>query len=274
MQPLRVLLAVLVLGFVAYNALHKNPVPEISRAQPPGRPSADAECVLDHCEPVPPAQSAPAPAAQPPPAQPTAPAPAPASPASGPVAPGNFDFYVLSLSWSSGFCESAAGSGKAQCDAGSGLGFVVHGLWPQFEQGFPSDCGSGQPVSQSALSLTRGVFPDPGLARYEWGKHGTCTGLAPEAYFADVRRVRDSIVVPASFQAPREEQNLAPNDIMRAFTDANPRLRPGMLAVGCKGGVLEEVRFCLTKDLRSFRACQEVTQQSCHSRQLRVPPVR
>lgn len=276
MRALRVVLTLLVLGFLAYNALHKGSVQNIPRPQSASAPASDPGCVLDHCEPALAQQAEPA-AVPPSPSalRPVpAPAPEPAGAGFGPIAPGNFDFYVLSLSWSSGFCESAAGSGKAQCEAGSGLGFVVHGLWPQFEQGFPADCGSGQPVSQSALGLTRGVFPDPGLARYEWGKHGTCTGLAPETYFADIRRLRDSIAIPAAFQSPREEQNLAPNEIMRAFSEANPRLRPGMLAVGCKAGVLEEVRLCLTKDLRNFRACQEVTQQSCHSRQIRIPPVR
>src|SRR6478752_5799189 len=54
---------------------------------------------------------------------------------------GDFDFYVLALSWSPGFCETA-GSGRErdQCKDGAGLGFVVHGLWPQNERGFPSEC--------------------------------------------------------------------------------------------------------------------------------------
>ena len=271
MRALRVLLIVLALGFVAWQAMHKGNAPAPAPARQAQKPSP---CVFDTCDPVP------APASPRPPAPAPAPQAAPVPDTSAdtspirPVAPGNFDFYVLSLSWSPGFCETnPAGSGKSQCETGSGLGFVVHGLWPQFEQGFPSDCSVGQPVSQSALALTRGVFPDPGLARYEWGKHGTCSGLAPEAYFADVRRARDSITVPDAFRKPDAEQSLAPNELMRAFTDANPRLRPGMMAVGCKSAVLEEVRFCLTKDLRSFRACPEVVQQSCHSRQLRVPPV-
>src|SRR3977135_1905030 len=56
--------------------------------------------------------------------------------------PGDFDFYVLSLSWSSGFCETPAGArARGQCDASVNLGFVVHGLWPQDEHGYPSDCG-------------------------------------------------------------------------------------------------------------------------------------
>jgi ribonuclease T2 len=57
-------------------------------------------------------------------------------------APGEFDFYVLSLSWSPSFCEAASERGnsgrsqQAQC-GGRPFSFVVHGLWPQYERGFP-----------------------------------------------------------------------------------------------------------------------------------------
>ncbi|NUR13135.1 MAG: ribonuclease T, partial [Bradyrhizobium sp.] len=54
-------------------------------------------------------------------------------------APGEFDFYVLSLSWSPSFCEEAAergGRSQIQC-SGRPYAFVVHGLWPQDENGFP-----------------------------------------------------------------------------------------------------------------------------------------
>src|SRR5438874_4074521 len=58
--------------------------------------------------------------------------------------PGEFDFYVLSLSWSPSFCEQASERGNdrrsgAQC-GGRPFSFVVHGLWPQYERGFPEYC--------------------------------------------------------------------------------------------------------------------------------------
>ena len=47
------------------------------------------------------------------------------------VSTGNFDFYVLTLSWSPGFCDNGGESKSPdQCATGSGQGFVVHGLWP------------------------------------------------------------------------------------------------------------------------------------------------
>jgi ribonuclease T2 len=189
--------------------------------------------------------------------------------------PADFDFYVLSLSWSSGFCETPAGArARGQCNAGANLGFVVHGLWPQYEHGYPSDCGpAARFPSRLALQGAQGLYPNDGLARHEWQKHGTCSGKSPTDYFADVRRARDSIVIPAPFVAAKEKQTWTPIDIARAFIAANSRLRPGMLGVTCTSGVLQEVRICLSKDLRDFHACPEVSRQGCRVREISVPPI-
>ena len=113
-------------------------------------------------------------------------------------ASGEFDFYVLALSWSPGFCE-LSGGGRSQCEPGARLGFVVHGLWPQYEHGFPSNCGGSPTVSRMALDRAKGVYPDDGLARYEWRKHGTCTGLSPGDYFAFRRQSEKPCDDPAEF---------------------------------------------------------------------------
>ncbi|MBK9082309.1 MAG: ribonuclease T2 [Rhizobiales bacterium] len=202
-----------------------------------------------------------------------------ASPASAQMrrasAPGDFDFYVLALSWSSGFCElGGAEKARKQCAPGAGLGFVVHGLWPQFDRGFPSDCEpAGRVPSRIALDGARGVFPDEGLARYEWRKHGTCSGSSPTDYFADVRRARNAVKIPKAFEAPQSPQTWAPIDIERAFVAANPGLRADQMAVSCKRGLLEEVRICFSKDLRQFQSCPEVNRGACRTREVMVPPV-
>jgi ribonuclease T2 len=189
--------------------------------------------------------------------------------------PGDFDFYVFSLSWSPGFCETPAGTrARDQCDAGANLGFVVHGLWPQYEHGFPSDCGpAARFPSRLALESAQGLYPTVGLARHEWQKHGTCSGKSPTDYFADVRRARDSVVIPAQFAAAKENQTWTPIDIARAFIAANARLRPGMLGVACANDVLQEVKICFSKDLRDFHACPEVSRQGCRVREISVPPI-
>ncbi len=189
---------------------------------------------------------------------------------------GNFDFYVLALSWSSGFCE-AGGAEKArdQCAAGANLGFVVHGLWPQFEHGFPSDCDPGaRPVTRTALETTVGLYPSEGLARYEWRKHGTCTGKPPVAYFNDVRVARDKVQIPSEFLRLRNEEKVDPGTLARTFLAANAGLRPNMIAIDCQRGILQEVRICLSKDLRDFHACPEVARATCRSSEIAVPAPR
>lgn len=190
--------------------------------------------------------------------------------------PGDFDFYVLALSWSPGFCElDGDAKGREQCNAGSGLGFVVHGLWPQNERGYPTECGpAGRSPSRIAMNEAGGVFPSEGLARYEWRKHGTCSGKSPSDYFADVKRARQAVVIPQQLAKPDSEQKWTPIDLERAFVAANPGLRTDMMSVSCKRSLLQEVRICFSKDLRSFRTCEEVDRSGCRTRDIRVNAVR
>lgn len=230
---------------------------------------ADPGCILDNCA------DRPAPGAATP-ANPDDAGPAPPSyPRAGRAgASGDFDFYVLALSWSPGFCRTPAGAraGK-QCDPGAGLGFVVHGLWPQYEHGYPEDCSFGaRTPSRIALQGAAGLYPSEGLARYEWRKHGVCAGKSPTDYFADVRRAHDAIVIPPPFQKATASQNWTSLDIERAFIAANSRLRPGMIGVACARGALQEVRICFSKDLRDFRSCPEVSRRGCPIGQISVPP--
>jgi ribonuclease T2 len=189
--------------------------------------------------------------------------------------PGDFDFYVLALSWSPGFCDTGgADKAHAQCASGAHLGFVVHGLWPQYQHGYPLDCGGVGSPSRLVLQAVQGLYPDEGLARFEWRKHGTCSGKSPMSYFADVRKARATILIPPPFRNAQRVQILTPLDVERAFIVANPRLRPGMLAVECNEGELEEVRICFSRDLHDFVACPEVARHVCYTQQLTVSPVR
>jgi ribonuclease T2 len=185
--------------------------------------------------------------------------------------PGSFDFYVLALSWSPGFC-ALEGDRKAreQCAPGSGLGFTVHGLWPQNERGFPSECGGDRSPSRLALEEARGVFPSEGLARYQWRKHGTCSGLSPADYYRAARRARDAVAIPERFKGQTAGGVARAADIERAFSEANPGLRPDMMAVSCSRGEFQEVRICFERDLRGFRRCPEVDRRGCGFGELRI----
>ena len=194
------------------------------------------------------------------------------SPRGGGASNGRFDFYVLALSWSPSSCAGGGASrSRAQCASGENPGFVVHGLWPQYAYGYPSRCPGNGFLPFSVLSGLNGLYPDEGLARHEWRQHGLCSGKPPSGYFADVRAARDAVAIPPALRAPRDDKTLSPLDVQRAFLDANPRLRPGMMAVTCRRGVLQEARICFSRDLRDFVACPQVVRQGCSSPDLFVP---
>lgn len=184
--------------------------------------------------------------------------------------PGAFDFYVLALSWSPTFCERGARRDGEQCAPGRRLGFVVHGLWPQYERGFPTECGIPRQPSRAALEEADGVFPSQGLARHEWRRHGTCSGRSPAEYFRDARRALEQVKIPARFAKPDEPQHLPPIEIERAFVAANPGLRTDMMAVACERGRLKEVRICFERDLRGFRTCPEVDRSGCRGGEVEI----
>ena len=49
---------------------------------------------------------------------------------------GEFDYYVLALSWTPTWCALEGDArGSEQCDASKDFGWTLHGLWPQFHQG-------------------------------------------------------------------------------------------------------------------------------------------
>lgn len=190
--------------------------------------------------------------------------------------PGDFDFYVLSLSWSPTFCDSEAGRrNRSQCGIHERAEFVVHGLWPQYTRGFPSYCGvANRSIPRNALDKAATVYPDERLARYQWEKHGTCSGQGPGEYFADVAQARAKVVIPAEFARPARNLHLTGQEIERAFTTANKGLRADMIGLQCAQNMLKEVRICLSKDVRGFVPCPEVGRSSCRARDIVIPSAR
>ncbi|MGE3247467.1 MAG: ribonuclease T [Beijerinckiaceae bacterium] len=189
-------------------------------------------------------------------------------------APGRFDFYVLALSWSPSFCASDAGQrSRFQCRIGARNTFVVHGLWPQYNRGAPSYCNQSNPPRNVVENEGR-VFPEFGLARYQWRKHGSCSGLSPSAYFRTVKQARDKIVVPPALDKLSQPSKADPDLIEKAFLAANKGLRPDNIAVTCKDGDFQEVRICVSKDMRSFVSCPEVDRKACRAPSMRIPAPR
>ena len=193
--------------------------------------------------------------------------------------PGEFDFYVLSLSWSPSFCEEAAERGRSggrsniQCE-GRPYSFVVHGLWPQYESGFPEYCQRPSPrLNRNIVSSMLDLMPAPGLIFNEWDKHGTCSGLTDRTYFETIRKARAAIKIPAEYLELSEAKTVAPGEVEEAFIKANPGLSNAAISVTCNRTRLSEVRICLSKDLQ-FRACEELERRSCPRDQVTMPPIR
>jgi ribonuclease T2 len=193
-----------------------------------------------------------------------------------PSKPGAFDFYVLSLSWSPSFCSGQTNDrNKQQCGTDRRFGFIVHGLWPQNETGYPEFCASSEP-KRVPTELGRPLFdimPSMGLIGNEWRKHGTCSGLSQEAYFALLRKAYHKIRIPETIGQGKAALTLSPDQIEDRFVAANAGLSRAGMSTSCKGRQFSEVRICLTKDLQ-FRDCAEVDQDSCAADQVTLPPVR
>jgi ribonuclease T2 len=187
--------------------------------------------------------------------------------------PGKFDYYVLSLSWSPSFCESAAGARSQECGARP-YSFVVHGLWPQYERGYPESCQIPSPrLDHRIVDQMLDLMPARKLVYHEWDTHGTCSGLDQHAYFDLVRQARGAIKIPPQFDNPQQALEIRPADIVDAFVKANAGLAANGITLSCSGSRLGEVHICLTRDLK-FRSCGNDQVRACRSGTVQLPPAR
>jgi ribonuclease T2 len=190
--------------------------------------------------------------------------------------PGKFDFYVLSLSWSPSFCEATGERGreqKEQCGARP-YAFVVHGLWPQYERGFPEYCQVPAPrLDRNIVSSMLDLMPAPRLIFNEWDKHGTCSGLGARGYFDTVRKARAVVKIPEDYVELARAITVTPDEVEEAFAKANPGLSRAAIAVTCDSRRLGEVRICMSKEL-GFRECPELGRRACRRDRIVMPPVR
>jgi ribonuclease T2 len=192
-----------------------------------------------------------------------------------PLAAAEFDYYLLTLSWAPDFCVQAKGSkDPAECGPGKKLGFVVHGLWPQRDNGRgPENCRPASPVAANLVRTMLNYIPTKGLIQHEWQTHGTCSGLSAVDYFAAVRLARDSVKIPPEFQAPAQRLTLTPAAIEAAFQAANPQFPKTAFRTSCTGGTLQEVRVCLDKEEITPRDCG-ASAGECKSATMSVLPVK
>ncbi|OAN53740.1 ribonuclease I [Paramagnetospirillum marisnigri] len=162
---------------------------------------------------------------------------------------GRFDLFLLSLSWSPGFCATDSGrANPEQCQGVRRFGFIVHGLWPQYASGSWPQCCRAAPFRPSAASeAMAGSMPGQSLRRHEWEKHGSCVSPRQDDYFALIDRAVKTHGLGGSLTAG---ERIRVSDLKRHW----PGLPAQAVTVRCKGKALAEVRLCLERDL-SPRPC-------------------
>ncbi|WP_149587465.1 ribonuclease T2 family protein [Tabrizicola flagellatus] len=186
-----------------------------------------------------------------------------------------FDYYVMSLSWSAAWCALEGDARRdPQCDAGRGLTFVLHGLWPQYETGWPSYCRTGQrDPTRAETAAMADVMGGAGAAFYQWKKHGRCSGLSPSEYYRTARDAFGRVAIPDLFKGVSRPLTLPASVVEEAFLEANPGLSRDQVTITCKDGLIQEARICLTRDLE-FRRCGTDVIRDCRLKDALLEPVR
>jgi ribonuclease T2 len=182
---------------------------------------------------------------------------------------GAFDYFLLTLSWAPEFCATnSKGSNTAECDLKNHKGLVVHGLWPQYDNGkWPQDCG-GPSVPSSIVKQMQPIMPGNGLIQHEWTKHGTCSALSVQDYFGVIEKLYHELKVPENFQPPPAQSS--PVKIEKAFALANAA-PPSAFRIACPQNQLSAVEICLSKDLQ-YQACP-ANLKDCRAKSIKIIPV-
>jgi ribonuclease T2 len=158
--------------------------------------------------------------------------------------PGEFDYYVLALSWSPSYCAGEAGrNDHQQCAPGRRFAFVVHGLWPQYARGWPEFCRTRENwIPQELIDGVMDVMPSKRLIIHQWKKHGSCSGLTQSVYFNEVETLFGRLRIPARYLSPQAPIMVTPEQLVTDFVKSNVALTADMLSVQC-GNATGQVRL-------------------------------
>ena len=181
-------------------------------------------------------------------------------------ADGDFDYWVMALSWSPDYCATNDYQDEQQCSIGRQLDFVLHGLWPQYEDGWPSYC-STEELPDDLKNEYGGLYPNDKLFDHEWEKHGTCSGLSPEGYLAWSKALKEGLIIPAEYDSPLEPFRTDAESLQAAFVADNPTFSESAFAVYCSGSgrFLKEIFVCYEKDGNPRECSSEVLSRAARS---------
>jgi ribonuclease T2 len=181
----------------------------------------------------------------------------------------DFDYYLLSLSWAPNFCATHSGP-ATECGTGRQTRFVLHGLWPQSEQGrLEQPCQHTPPIPEDVVRYALNFYPSAGLVQHEWQCHGVYSGLSARDYFTAAGKAFQSIQIPASAGALSEDTQLSSSSLVRQFEQANSA-PSGAFVTSCHDGELVAVEACFTKDMK-LRPCSHAQHSCSGSLLLRAP---
>jgi ribonuclease T2 len=180
---------------------------------------------------------------------------------------GNFDLYVLSLSWSPEYCAGHQND-ATQCAADQHNGLVVHGLWPQFAEkrrdpatgennAWPDNCPA--PQLGAVPPQAAATWPSSGLFRHEWQTHGSCSGLAPLDYATLAASLRQRFQTPPALLPMAADETVTAADLKAAIVNANADLPAAAVTLACRKGRLTEIRLCLDRGPdHGYMACPAI----------------
>ena len=189
--------------------------------------------------------------------------------------PGEFDYYVLAMSWSPTWCALEGDArGAAQCDKAADSGWILHGLWPQSHRGWPEHCQTAErPPSRSMTQAMADIMGSSGQAWYQWKKHGRCSGLSAPAYYALAREAYNKVNRPEVFRKLTKPVKLPAAVVEEAFLKANPGWERDMLTITCRQGRIQEARLCLSKTLDPVPCGRDVV-RDCPAKDALFAPIR
>lgn len=169
------------------------------------------------------------------------------------AAAGSVDYYTLSITLTPAFCDLNPGKrGSIQCREHAPVS--VHGLWPESGSGERLEYCRGErfflsPARERELRL---AMPDTGLQRYQWEKHGRCSGLSADTYFQLLTREFNEVVWPPGFKSQGRDVVVARETLLAEFRRLNPGFPERGIVLRCEGKgrppLLTEVRLCLSPE--------------------------
>ena len=198
-----------------------------------------------------------------------------ATPAMAQDVAGEFDYYVLSLSWSPSWCSLEGDARNSpQCDDANDFGWILHGLWPQYENGWPANCRTNERApSRRQTGDMADIMGTSGLAWHQWNKHGVCSGLSSDDYYDLSRQAYEKVTRPAVLRQLDRSVTLPATLIEEAFLESNDNLSADQITITCKQGYIQEARICLTRDLE-YRICGNDVRRDCSMDNAQFDPIR